>query len=534
MKKGKWSLQATITVFVCAVVALSLLITDLLISQTVTESIEDSQAEKAGNAARMMARSPLVIEALSGKGDVRGIQSFANEIQSVTNVQFVVVMDMNGIRKSHPDPNKVGKRFVGGDQEAVLKGKEHVSISKGTLGYSLRSFTPVFDANEKQVGAVAVGISLDKVNEAVERSRGNIYVGTIFGIITGIVGAVVLASYIKKILFGLEPFAISKLLEERSAMLQSVREGIIAVDQDSRITLVNKAALGLLQKAGFDENPIGKRIDSYMVTSKKLRRVLQSGQAQLDEEQNLNGVALLVNRVPVLVDNNIVGAVATFRDKTEISKLAEQLTGVQLYAEALRAQSHEFMNKLHVILGMVHMRYYDQLAAYISEIADNSKNEIGFIARKIKDPVLAGFLIGKLSYAREAGAELMLSSEFQVPEPEDTSITHELITIIGNLIDNALEAVENSPTKRIEVEFDFGDEILTVEVKDTGVGMNEKIQNHILQKGFSTKGDDRGFGLYLVNKSLENLGGELDISSKKDQGTTFVVYIPYKSKGDTK
>jgi two-component system, CitB family, sensor histidine kinase MalK len=533
MKKGKWSLQTTITIFVCAVVALSLLITDLLISQTVAETIEDSQAEKAGNAARMMARSPLVIQALSGKGDERDIQSFANEIQSVTDVQFVVVMDMKGIRKSHPDPNKVGKRFVGGDEEAVLKGKEHVSISEGTLGHSLRSFTPVFDANGKQVGAVAVGISLDKVNKAVGRSRGDIYVGTILGIVTGIVGAVILARYIKKILFGLEPFAIAKLLEERSAMLQSVREGIIAVDQDSRITLVNKAALGLLQKAGLDENPVGKKIDAYMVTS-KLSRVLQTGQAQQDEELNLNGVALMANRVPVFVDNKIVGAVATFRDKTEISQLAEQLTGVRLYAEALRAQSHEFMNKLHVILGMVHMRYYDQLASYISEIAGNNKNEIGFIARKIKDPVLAGFLIGKLSYARESGAELVLSSEFQVPEPEDTSITHELITIIGNLIDNALEATEKSQTKQIEVEFDFGDEILTVEVKDTGIGIDEEIQNHILQKGFSTKGDDRGFGLYLVNESLQKLGGELDISSKKDQGTTIVVYIPYKSKGDTK
>ncbi|MGM7723708.1 DcuS/MalK family sensor histidine kinase [Metabacillus sp. Hm71] len=533
MKKGKWSLQTTITLFVCAVVALSLLITDLLISRTVAESIEDSQAEKAGNAARMVASSPLVIQGLSGSRDEKDIQTFANNIQAVTNVQFVVVMDMKGIRKSHPDPNKVGKRFVGGDEKAVLAGKEHVSISKGTLGHSLRSFTPVFDESGKQVGAVAVGISLEKVNEAVEKSRWDIYAGTIFGILTGIVGAVILAKYIKKILFGLEPIAIAKLLKERSAMLQSVREGIIAVDQDSRVTLINKAALGILQKAGLNENPIGKKIDDYMITS-RLSRVLQTGQAELDEEQNIKGVALLVNRVPVLVENKIVGAVATFRDKTEISQLAEQLTGVRLYAEALRAQSHEFMNKLHVILGMVHMRQYNLLADYISVIADHSKNEVGFITRKMKDPVLAGFLLGKLSYARESGAELVFKSEYQLPEPEDASITHELITIIGNLIDNAIEAVESSTSKQIEVEFDYADEILTVEVKDTGIGIVEEIQNHILEKGFSTKGEDRGFGLYLVNKSLKKLGGELDISSKKGQGTMFAVYIPYKSKGDAK
>lgn len=531
MKKGKLSLQSVIIIFVCLVVAFSLLITDILISSRVASGTEQSQAEKARNVARMVAHSPIVIDAMSGKRDQKEIQTFANEICKVTNVYFVVVMDMNGIRKSHPDPKKIGKRFVGGDEGPVLKGHEHVSISKGSLGPSLRSFTPIKDSSGKQIGAVAVGISLDNVQKAVYKSREGIFIGTVIGVLIGIIGAVILARYIKKILLGLEPVAIAKLLEERSAMLQSVREGIIAVDQESNITLVNRAALKLFEKAGLPKDPIGTNIEEYM-PSTRLSELIKTGTVELDEEQDLNGITILTNRIPVVVENKVVGAIATFRDKTELQVLAEQLTGVRNYADALRAQSHEFMNKLHVILGMVHMGYYEKVENYISETVNHRKNEIGFVTKKIKDPVLAGFLIGKLSNSRESGVELTVSCEHHVPLPADSDTTHELITVVGNLIDNAIDALQNCEVKKIEVGFDYADEILTVEVKDTGMGMSEELQNQIFEKGFSTKGENRGFGLYLVAQAVKRLEGELILSSKQGKGTVFAVYIPYKEEGE--
>ncbi|MED3563833.1 DcuS/MalK family sensor histidine kinase [Bacillus xiapuensis] len=531
MKKGRWSLQSIIIVFVCVVVALSLLITDLLISSRVASGTEKSEEEKAGNVARMVAYSPLVIDALSGNLDEREIQPFANEMRKASNVYFIVVMDMKGIRKSHPDPKMVGKPFKGGDQGPVLKGKEYASTSKGFLGPSLRYFTPIKDANGRQIGAVAVGISLSNIQKAVHKSRTGVFIGTVIGILIGILGAVMLARYIKEILLGLEPFAIAKLLEERSAMLQSVREGIVAVDQESKVTLVNRAALKLFEKAGLEGNPIEKSIAEYM-SSTRLSDLLKTGKAELDEEQNLNGITLLTNRVPVIVGNKVVGAIATFRDKTEIKLLAEQLTGVRVYADALRAQAHEFMNKLHVILGMVHMGNYDKVVQYINEMAGHRKSEIGFVTKKIKDPVLAGFIIGKLSYAREAGVELSVSCDHPLPQPADLGVTHELITIVGNLVDNAIQAVYDCPIKKIAVEFEYVDDILTIEVKDTGKGMNEELQNQIFQKGFSTNGENRGFGLYLVTQAVKKLEGELILSSKPGKGTVFAVYLPYKEEGE--
>jgi two-component system, CitB family, sensor histidine kinase MalK len=223
------------------------MITDLLISHTVSENIRKGQEEKAQIVARTVAKSHIVINGLQDGQNLNELQQYASEIQTATGVLFVVVMDMNGIRKTHPNLEQIGKRFVGGDEKEALKGKEYVSTSKGTLGRSVRAFTPIYNGKHEQMGAVAVGISLKSVNTALGRSDKNILIVTALGIIIGTIGAVWLARYIKKILLGLEPFAIAKILEERSTMLQSVHEGIIAVDQSSTITLVNKSALQIFK-----------------------------------------------------------------------------------------------------------------------------------------------------------------------------------------------------------------------------------------------------------------------------------------------
>ena len=176
--------------------------------------------------------------------------------------------------------------------------------------------------------------------------------------------------------------------------------------KSQNITLVNRAALKLFDKAGLKDNPVGINIEEYMSTT-RLTDLLKTGKPELDEEQNINGMTILTNRVPVIVGNKVVGAIATFRDKTEMQVLAEQLTGVRTYADTLRAQAHEFMNKLHVILGMVHTGHYEKVVEYISETVDHRNSEIGFVTKKIKDPVFAGFLIGKLSYARESGDRII-------------------------------------------------------------------------------------------------------------------------------
>ena len=526
MKKRKrlWNLWKTITLLVCTVVIFSLLVTDILISHNVERTTEDSQAEKAKTIAHIVANDSIVIDGLTGKADITAIQTYTNRILKNTGVQFIVVMDMNGIRKSHPNPQKIGHHFIGGDEGPALKGKEHVSLAEGTLGISMRVFVPVFSETGEQLGAVAVGISADNVKERVKESRHIIYIGVGVGVLVGIIGAILLARHIKKSLFGLEPHRIAKILEERNTMLQSVKEGIIAVDKEANVTLINNEAKRLFKKSGLEEDFIGKDVELYMPNS-RIKEVLQTGEVQLNEEQNIYGITIVTNRVPLYVKGEIVGAIATFRDKTEIRKLAEELTGIRLYAEALRAQSHEFMNKMHVVLGLTHMKQYEELQKYISGMVSEHQYEIGGVMERIKSPVFAGFLLGKLSYAREKNIKLIISEDSYMPEIDDESITHELITIVGNLIDNALEAVTNCEKKQVELEIQYGDTLI-ITVQDTGKGIQEEEIGALFTKGYSTKGDNRGYGLYLVKESIQRINGEIHMHSLVGKGTTITIEIP--------
>ena len=527
-KKPLLGLQATIAVFACIVVALVLLVTDIIINERIAERDRFIASTEAIEIARIIANTPIIIDGLSSKRDEMDIQRFTQKVLGVSEVQFITVMDMNRIRKSHPNPSLIGTYYEEDDVNPAFAGKEGTSVNKGSLGVSLRAFVPIVAADGQLVGVVLVGVLLDNVQAAIDNSRHGIYVAVGFGMMVGILGALVLARRIKKIMFGLEPFAIAKLLEERSAMLQSVREGILAVDRESRVTIINEQAIKIFHQAGLDGNALGEKVEEY-VPNTRMGNILETGEAELDQEQDLNGIIILANRIPIIVDGEIVGAITTFRDKTEMRQLAEKLIGVQVYAEALRSQTHEFMNKLHVIMGMARMGCYERLTSYVSQIASQYQVEVGSVVNKIKDPVLAGFLLGKLSLAREKGAEMILSEESFVPKPAQPEMVHELITIVGNLIINALDAIAESTDKSIRVHFSCDNDILTIEVSDTGQGIDEEVQKHIFIQGYSTKGIKRGLGLYLIQQSLVRLGGDICVVSTVGEGAMFRVNVPYSS-----
>ncbi|WP_257351134.1 DcuS/MalK family sensor histidine kinase [Pseudalkalibacillus decolorationis] len=531
MKFGKkyLSLHTAIVLFVCIVVILAFSVTGILISEEVTDQTRKELEQKTMNVARMVGHSPIVIEGLEQKRDQDDIRIFAKKLRELTDVRFVVVMDMKGIRKSHPDEWKIGKHFVGGDEIRALNGEEYTSIAEGTLGSSLRAFEPIYNSEGKQVGAVSVGLLLDRVQMAVAKSKQIIYVGVGLGIVVGIIGALFLAGRVKKILFGLEPSEIANLWQERDAMLESVREGIIAVDKESKIVIANAEAIRMFEKAGIQGNPIGQKVEDYMPVS-HLTSVLENGKEEHDQERDMGGMTFVVNRVPVKVDDEVVGAIATFRDKTELKQLAEKLTGVKMYAEALRVKSHEFMNKLHVILGMVNIGEYDKLTLYIRQITSSYQIEVGTVSRLVKDPVLAGFLLSKMSYAREQGVKLNIQGETVLPPPKDQEVMDDIITIIGNLIDNAIEAGQVCDNTKIEVELKYDRAAFSLAVRDNNNGgIPAELREKIFKKGFSTKGENRGFGLFLVRKCTEKMGGSIHLNTNNDF-TTFIVQIPYKGK----
>ncbi|MGG1617325.1 DcuS/MalK family sensor histidine kinase [Paenibacillus sp. NRS-1781] len=533
--KSLFKLRGLITLLVCLVMALVLLPVTLLFAERVEHETEMGLEEKAMSIARTLSHTPLVIKHLQQSDSSSSMQKYVQKVSSANHVQFIVVMDMKGIRKTHPDPRMIGKAFAGGDEYTALHGHESVSVAKGTLGLSMRAFSPVFSSTGKQLGAIVVGISMQDVLRAQGGNYRLIAIAIGVGMLIGAGGAVVLARKIKNMLFGLEPPEIARLLEERNAMLQSIKEGVIAVDESGRVMLMNAEAIRLLRQAGIEDiSSSGQEINAYL-SAFRLQEVLAAGTPRMDEDMELGGITLLTTSVPIRVKGGIVGAIVTFRDKTEVNQLAERLTGVSLYTEALRAQAHEFMNKLHVIMGMVHLRMYDKLEHYILDAVEHHQVEIGSITRQIRDPVMAGFVLGKLSRAREVGVSFELTPGSYLPESACTQTIHELITILGNLFDNAVEAMESLEHKRIILTLYYEENqkngCLTCVISDNGPGVPEPLVEAIFEKGFSTKGESRGMGLYLVTQSVKRLKGTIKLIPA-EQGCCFQIKIPYTIMGN--
>ena len=232
--------------------------------------------------------------------------------------------------------------------------------------------------------------------------------------------------------------------------------------------------------------------------------------------------------MPVKVNNLVVGVVATFRKKTEIEELAAQLTGVQTYAEALRANTHEFMNKLHVILGLIQLKAYDDLKSYIKEIADYQHNEISKINKHIKNAILSGFILGKSNRAKELGIEFILADDSDFHADISHDLVHKIILILGNLITNAFDAITlNQASEKIVFLTikNYHNEIFIM-IEDSGPGMTEDVARQSFEKDFSTKGPNRGIGLHLVKQTIKELGGNIEIDSKVGQGTIFTIKLP--------
>ena len=518
-------LRTAISLFACCIVIFALSVTGVLIGRKEAITTQNNLSQKVLSIAEVVANTPEVIAALDGSGNKAVVQIFANKLLKATGVNFIVVMNMQTVRLSHPNPSLIGKTFVGGDEYAALKGKTYVSEARGTLGTSLRAFVPIYHGNGKEIGVVSVGILLRDVRADISRGENIVYFSIAVGLIVGIFGAILLAASIKRILFGLEPVEIAKLLDERTAMLESVREGVLAVNQEGKVVLINSEAAKMLRKNGITDSLIGEDVESYLPDF-LLHEILVHGIPEFHQECEVNGTLFIVNRVPVRVNEEVVGAIATFQDKTEFKQIADQLTGDKVYAEALRVQAHEFMNKLHVILGMLHTKQYDELTTYVQSITDYFHIEVGSIARQIQDPVLAGFLRSKLSYAREQKVQLNLNVEGNLPTPAHSEVMDDIITVVGNLIDNSIEAAQRVANKRIDVTIKYEAGNLQFYIRDNGGGISDELRIHIFTKGFSTKGSARGYGLYLVSQTIKKAGGVLRLKSGKGW-TQFEVKIPY-------
>lgn len=523
-RKRPMKLNTLVTLMVCAIIGSVLLVVFALYSVQITRATRDDVKDTALGIARTLADSPEIQRGLMQAPQENIIQPIAQAVTKRNDLLFTVVTDMRGIRYSHPNEALLGLHFIGDDLTPALEGKENVSVNRGALAEALRVFTPVYDAQHEQIGVVVVGISLNKVEEQIARGRLNAVWTILSSIFMSSMAIWGLVRVLKRILFGLEPYEISALFEQRQAMLQSLREGVLAVDIHGRVTMINQTAREILLL------PSGKQTENTSAPLlASLRDVSKTGVARQDQEISCNGRLLLCNMVPVKSQDRVIGAITTFRDKTEVSQLMQRLDGMVNYVDALRAHTHEFMNKLHVILGLLNIKRYDKLEEYILQTAHHYQTDIGTIQSKVKSPVVAGFLLGKINRAKEAGVTLTLADESQIPDTASEEQVAVLITALGNLIENALDAMEGQQEGEIGLLLHYQNGWLSCEVSDDGPGIDPTQLESIFTKGFSTKGENRGVGLFLARQQIQNLGGDISVESEPGVFTQFFVHIPWDS-----
>ncbi len=406
--------------------------------------------------------------------------------------------------------------------------KENYAIPNKALGF-------VKNEKNETIGYVVTGYSDEIVNNSTIDAVLFLLAMTLLGLIVGIFGAIYLAKRIKAVLFGFEPEEIARLLQERNIILDSVREGIININANERITLVNSEAHLLLKQAGIsDINELFGKSARDLLKRIPLDDIIKEGKTLVDVSAKIGSTVFILTAVPLLEDKTIIGAVLTFRKKSVVEEMANQLTGFKNYATALRAQTHEFMNKMHVIMGLIDMKAYDELKNFTQEIAYNRQSEVSYVVTRLKDITLSGFILGKISRSRELDIDFSLTDESELHGELDVPSVHDVVLIAGNIIENAFDALKNFEGERIVnlSILDFDREIVIV-VEDSGPGMSEETRKQIFQRGFSSKGESgHGFGLYLVQQSINSLNGTITVESAPGEGSTFTVRLPTKKEGD--
>lgn len=510
------------------IVLVSMIVAGFLVNQLQERQFRDAYRDRMIAVGQSIATLPAILDAYDTADPSATIQPIAEVLRKASNVTYVVVTDDEGIRYSHPNPDRIGEK-VSTDPSIPLSGEMFVGTQTGTLGESWRVKLPIYDDDnpDRILGSVSLGILESDLRADLANERNVMLLALLAAGVIGILGSTWLAYYLRRKTFKLEPEEIATLLETREAMISGIREGIIAVDLDGNIVLMNDAAKKLIG-LGSDANPVGQPVTDVLEPG--LVRLLDSGTP--DEQLVLSERRLLLARGDVArIDDEIVGRLLIVRDHTELHSLLGQLEGAQSLAQGLRAQAHEFSNKLHIISGLLELGHDEDAIAFIERVgAGGAITGLSESDGRLNVEV-AALLLSKRARAGELGVGLTLVEgsrlEVATDDPRDAEILTDVLTVLGNLIDNAVDAAPHGGG--VWVTLSDGDRF-SITVEDNGTGVPGELYDSIFNVGVTTKTSDsagrgasRGIGLALVQRLVEKHNGYTDVTESQHGGARFVV-----------
>lgn len=521
-------LQTRMIAVVTVLLTLLILLIAVVFSTMIAQTLRDDIGKRALAVAKTFAGNREVRDLVAANDPQGKLQALSEKVRIDSGATFVVVADKERRRFSHPDPSLIGLISQSTDSFPVLEeGKSISSLRLGATGYSIRGKTPVFGQAGQIIGYVSVGYNIHMVSSIIRQANLKIVPWIVFVIILGMLGAVWLSKRFKKAIYDLEPEEIATLLQERTTIIETIREGVLACNQSGAITLANQAAL---QSLGAESSGqvLGRALKEYF-PGEGISRLLASGQKHFDLDFKLLDEEMIFNVSPLIQAGEQVGLVASFRRKDEMDALVKELSSVKQYAETLRAQAHEHSNSLHTIAGLIQLESYEEALELIVREETSYQGLFEVLAAVMSDPTFSALLIGKYNYARELEIDLEIGATAEIIEIPESIDRHQLVTIVGNLIDNAFDAVVTKPKEQRMVRINLSQSggTLQIQVHDSGDGVDSTLGEQIFIKGVSNKdGAGRGIGLHLVCRAVNSLGGNIAYHSSPMGGACFSICLP--------
>ncbi|MDP9890795.1 sensor histidine kinase [Pseudarthrobacter enclensis] len=494
----------------------------------------DEAGRRMGGVAAAIAANPLVLQAAATPNPSAILQPYAKDVMAAADVDFITIMAPDRTRWTHPRDEELGRPYIG-SIDAALQGHAFTEVTAGTLGPSVRTIVPVKDGTGAVKALVAVGVTVRNVDVAFAGRLPVLLAVGVALLLGGSLASWLLGRYLRRVTRGWGPEQLAQLFAYYESVLHSVREGLILIDTRKRVVMYNDQAaelLGLPETGSNDPTRPPSLAD--LPLDPQLRSLFESGRATKDEIVLAGSRVLVVNQRPAHGPDSpgargkvpVYGTVATLRDRTEIEALGNELQTMRTLSDALRAQTHEHANRLHTMVSLLELGRTGEALDFATQDLALSQRLTDDMVSSIDEPVVGALVMGKVAEAHERGVQLDVST-LGSGAPAGVAV-QDLVTILGNLLDNAIDAAADAPPpRRVVLTLEADEEGLDIAVNDSGAPIDPADAEKIFRHGFSTKPagtGGRGIGLALVRQAVQRLGGTLAINGRR--GAKFQVFLP--------
>ena len=492
-------------------------------------SLYRSLGEKAQIQAKELAVIPSLIKYVEER-DTDKIAQLISDIYEQSDASYIVIGDAQAYRLYHTANSALNSPMVGGDNHEVLSGNSSVTISQGSLGLALRGKAPIIDKG-KVIGIVSVGYMIDDIHVLHVNQFIPIIIFCSLLFLALFIFSFCFSKSIKKQMFNLEPNEIALLVKSQKSIMESIFEGIIAIDLNYKIININQSARSMLNFNNDDDDLLNHNLRDFIQSNDFIYGSDNQNQDIHDYICYFNETSVIANRIRIIVDDKIQGWVITFRNFNDINVLSMQLTQVTQYVDNLRAIRHEHLNWMATLSGLIYMKRYDEAQSFIALHSADNQNNLDFITQHFKIAAICGLLIGKYSKSHEIGLNLIFDPACQLNALPDSISETEFMSILGNLLDNAFNAClkNDNGDKSIYLYISDATDEIVIEVSDQGCGVEEELRDSIFEPGVTSQDSkEHGIGLHLVSTYIKKANGYITFGDNQPYGTIFSVFIPKK------